>query len=181
MNYHRVSAMSLVIAVLKGGGRLSQFPAPWSQLTIVRVGTWLTQLIRVYPLGFSPWTWVRRISPSAVPPFWGVRCRSFFRVGWGVLSFFLLKSLLNLLQHCFSFMFWFFICEVLSSPTRDQTHTLLWEGEVLTTVSPGKSQGSCLLIHLILTRSGWVTYNNCTQFAGEETEAQRACGGEISQ
>ena len=68
--------------------------------------------------------------------------------------FFLLKSLLNLLQHCFSFMFWIFIYEVLSSPTRDQTHTLLWEGEVLTTVLPGKSQGSCLLTHLILTRSG---------------------------
>ena len=39
-----------------------------------------------------------------------------------------LKSLLNLLQYWFSFMFWFFdpkACGILpSSPTRDQTHTL---------------------------------------------------------
>ena len=40
-----------------------------------------------------------------------------------------LKSLLNLLQYCFCFMFWFFGCDWprgvqnLSSPTRDWTHT----------------------------------------------------------
>ena len=35
-----------------------------------------------------------------------------------------LKSLLNLLQYCFCFMFWFFGLWDLSSLTRDQTHTL---------------------------------------------------------
>ena len=37
--------------------------------------------------------------------------------------FFFLKSLLNLLQCSFCFMFWFFSIWGLSSPTRDQTHT----------------------------------------------------------
>ena len=46
------------------------------------------------------------------------------------LRFFLmwtfLKCLLNLLQYCFYFMFWFFgheACGILSPQTRDQTHT----------------------------------------------------------
>ena len=52
----------------------------------------------------------------------------------------LLKSLLNLLQYSFCFMFCFQgleECEDLSFPTRDQTPTSALEGEVLTTGLPG--------------------------------------------
>ena len=50
-------------------------------------------------------------------------------------------SLLNLLQHCFCFMFCIFGHQAcgLSSPTRDGIHTPVLEGKVLTTGPPGKS------------------------------------------
>ena len=54
-----------------------------------------------------------------------------------------LKSLLNLLQYCFCFMFWVFGCEACGilapQPGNEPTPPAL-EGEVLTTGSPGKSQ-----------------------------------------
>ena len=52
------------------------------------------------------------------------------------------KSLLNLLQYCFSFIFWFFgckVCGIFSSPAKDQTGTPALEGKVLSTGPPGKS------------------------------------------
>ena len=52
-----------------------------------------------------------------------------------------LKSLLNLLQYCFCFLFWFLTeaCGILA-PLRGIEPTLpVLEGEVLTTGSPGKS------------------------------------------
>ena len=51
-------------------------------------------------------------------------CSSLSKIFFNVTHF--LKSLLNLLQDCFCFMFWFSGCEVmwdLSSPTRDWTPT----------------------------------------------------------
>ena len=58
------------------------------------------------------------------------------------LSFFVLKSLLHLLQYCFCFMFWFFghkACGILAPwPGIKPTPPAL-EGEVLTTGPPGKS------------------------------------------
>ena len=47
-----------------------------------------------------------------------------------LLTFFF-KSLLHLLQQCFCFMFCFSGCGILTSLTRDQTHTPALEGEVL--------------------------------------------------
>ena len=56
--------------------------------------------------------------------------------------FFIFKSLLNLLQHCFCFMFWFFgpeACGILV-PWPGIKHSLpALEGKVLTTGPPGKS------------------------------------------
>ena len=53
-----------------------------------------------------------------------------------------LKSLLNVLQYCFCFMFWFFGCEVcgilVAWPGLEPTPPAL-EGKVLTTGPPGKS------------------------------------------
>ena len=40
-----------------------------------------------------------------------------------------LKSLLNLLQYFFCFLFWFLGHEDLSSPPRDQTHTAYTGGQ----------------------------------------------------
>ena len=67
-----------------------------------------------------------------------------------VRSFFLFKSLLNLLQYCFCFMFWFFgheACVILALQRGIEPIPPALEGEVLTTGQPGKSLvGSCSLI-----------------------------------
>ena len=62
-----------------------------------------------------------------------------------------LKSLLNFLQYCFYFMFWFFWpwgMQDLSSLTRDWTHTPFIEGEVLTNRPLGKS-----LAHILISQT----------------------------
>ena len=54
----------------------------------------------------------------------------------------ILKSLLNLLQYCFCFMFWFFVheaCGILAPQPGIEPTPAALEGEVLTTVPPGKS------------------------------------------
>ena len=56
---------------------------------------------------------------------------------------FFFKSLLNLLQYCFCFMFWLFGCDACGIPaSRPGIEPALsaLEGEVLTTGPPGKSQ-----------------------------------------
>ena len=53
-----------------------------------------------------------------------------------------LKSLLNLLQYCFCFIFWFFghkACGILAPRTGIEPAPTALEGEVLTTGLPGKS------------------------------------------
>ena len=60
-----------------------------------------------------------------------------------------LKSSLNLLQHCFRFMFQFFSMWDLSSTTRDRTPTPALEGELLTTGLPGKSLNFIFNIDII--------------------------------
>ena len=53
-----------------------------------------------------------------------------------------LKSLLNLLQYCFCFKFWFFgyeACGILAPPSGIEPAPPAQEGEVLTTGLPGKS------------------------------------------
>ena len=53
-----------------------------------------------------------------------------------------LKSLLNLLQYCFCFMFWYFApeaCGILTPQPGIKTTLLALEGEVLTTGPLGKS------------------------------------------
>ena len=53
-----------------------------------------------------------------------------------------LKFLLNLLQYCFCFMYWFFSqesCGTLASQPGIKPTPLVLEGEVLTTETPGKS------------------------------------------
>ena len=58
------------------------------------------------------------------------------------VCFFFLKSLLNLLQYCFCFMFWFFGPEaygILAPQPGIEPAPPALEGEVLTTGPPGKS------------------------------------------
>ena len=58
-----------------------------------------------------------------------------------------LKSLLNLLQYCFCFMFWFFdllACGVLAPPPGIKPAPPAVEGEVLIPRLPGKYQASVL-------------------------------------
>ena len=53
-----------------------------------------------------------------------------------------LKSLLNMLQYCFCFMFWFFgpeACGILAPQPGIELVPPALEGEVLTTGPPGKS------------------------------------------
>ena len=53
-----------------------------------------------------------------------------------------LKSLLNLLQYCYCFMFWYFGCEACGTIAPQlgiEPTTPALEGEVLTTGQPGKS------------------------------------------
>ena len=62
-----------------------------------------------------------------------------------------LNSVLNLLQHCFCFMFWFFgpkACGMLASPPGMEPAPSVLEGKVLTTRPPGKSSQpfSCVLL-----------------------------------
>ena len=58
-----------------------------------------------------------------------------------------LKSLLNLLQYCFCFMFWFFgpeACGILAPRTGIEPTPPALEGKVLATGPPGKSQGQLI-------------------------------------
>ena len=58
-----------------------------------------------------------------------------------------LKSLLNLLQYCFCFMFWVFgpqVCGVLVPQPVIEPAPLVLEGEVLTPRLPGKSLSQLL-------------------------------------
>ena len=65
------------------------------------------------------------------------------------------KSLLNLLQHCFCFMFWFFglkACGILAPrPGIDPAPPAL-ESKVLTTGPPGKSPNSILSVDIIMCK-----------------------------
>ena len=61
---------------------------------------------------------------------------------------FFLKSLLNLLQYCFCFVFWFFghqACGILAPRPGIKPASPALEGEVLNTGLPGKSPGSFFL------------------------------------
>ena len=86
---------------------------------------------------------------------------------WAIVGFFLrffffwcgpfLKSLLNLLQYCFCFMFWFFgreACEILAPRPGIEPAPSTLEGKVLTTGPPWKSRGplfiQCLLCVQVL-------------------------------
>ena len=67
--------------------------------------------------------------------------------------FFFFKSLLNFLQYCFCFMFWFFgreACGTLVPWPGIKPAPPALEGEVLTTGLPGKSQHLLFLIFLII-------------------------------
>ena len=75
----------------------------------------------------------------------------FFFLMWTIFF----KSLLNLLQYCFCFMFWFFGCQACGiftpQPGTEPAPPAL-EGEVFTTGRPGKSRVSPLLILLFLEK-----------------------------
>ena len=78
-----------------------------------------------------------------------------------MLLFFFFLSLMNLLQYCFCFMFWFFgheACGILAPlPGIEPTPHAL-EGEVLTTGPPGKSRVMLLrqiLLFLINRKGNW--------------------------
>ena len=63
-------------------------------------------------------------------------------------------SLLNLLQYCFYFMFWFFgpkACRILAPRPEIEPVLPALEGKVLTTGPPGKSLGAFIII-------GWIKY-----------------------
>ena len=65
-------------------------------------------------------------------------CLSFFFFNVGLF----LKSLLNMLQYCFCFMFWFFGCKacvVLAPQPEIESVPHVLEGEVLSNESQGKS------------------------------------------
>ena len=58
------------------------------------------------------------------------------------LTWFIFQSLLNLLQYCFCFMFWFFGHEargIMAPRPRTEPTAPALEGEVLTNGQPGKS------------------------------------------
>ena len=78
----------------------------------------------------------------------------------------LLKSLLNLLQHCFCFMFWLFgqkACGMLGPQPGIKPAPLALEGEVLTTGPPGKLHFllySILLSSYMLTSSDLILHKH---------------------
>ena len=82
----------------------------------------------------------------------------FFSKGFFFILTIFFKSLLNLLQYRFCFMFWFFsflffgheACGILALPPGIKPTPPGLEGEVLTTGPPGKSQ-----IILIITSHCW--------------------------
>ena len=64
---------------------------------------------------------------------------SFLVVSFSVFFF---KSLLNLFQYCFCFMFWFLVCEaygILAPPPGIEPALPALEGEILTAGPPEKS------------------------------------------
>ena len=82
-----------------------------------------------------------------IPYHWATRKALFFSKDFFFRCGSFLKSLLNLLQYCFCFMFWCFghkLCEILlSTLTRDWTPTpCLGRRSLPTTGLPGKSQVS---------------------------------------
>ena len=93
-------------------------------------------------LSFLPILLMKKFWPieARYLPTCGFCCFFFFKFFWcGPFS----KSLLNLLQYCFYFMFWFFgqeACGILAPRPRIEPTPPALEGEVLTTGPPGKSQ-----------------------------------------
>ena len=75
-----------------------------------------------------------------------------------------LKSLLNVLQYCFGFMFWFFsheACRILAPCPGIELPSPALGGEVLTTGPPGKSHKFyLLLIYLSLNSHMWLVASN---------------------
>ena len=68
----------------------------------------------------------------------------------------LLKSLLNLLQYCFCFMFWLFGQEargILAPPPGIDPALPALEGKVLTTGPPGKSQKKSFNVDKLLFKA----------------------------
>ena len=68
----------------------------------------------------------------------------FFKIFFCVwIIYFFFKSLLNLLQYCFCFVFWFFdpeACGILAPQPGIEPESPALQGEVLTTGPPRKSQ-----------------------------------------
>ena len=96
-----------------------------------------------------------------------------------------LKSLLNLLQYCFCFifggLFFFFLPRGtwdLCSPTRDRTLTPALEGEVLTTGLPRKS------LRALLDQHSWSAAGNAEAQQGARTDLEAGvaprCSWEVS-
>ena len=82
----------------------------------------------------------------------GERKEGFFFFLMWIILFVGLRSLLNLLQYCFSFMFWFFNSEVcgISAPLRGLEPILsALEGDVPNTGPPGESQEDLLRYCLV--------------------------------
>ena len=75
-----------------------------------------------------------------------------------------LKSLLNLLQYCFCFMFGREAGGDLSSLTRDWTPTPALEGEVLTTGLPGKSLLLWKRLNILKTKEFSITNSHIPSF-----------------
>ena len=114
---------------------------------------WILQAVSLRV--FQPWE-----GTCGLPPQSGLRAGKWPSHGeWSFSSFFffkiffflivdpVLKSLLNLLQYCFCFMFWFFdllACGVLAPPPGIKPAPPAVEGEVLIPRLPGKYQASVL-------------------------------------
>ena len=103
----------------------------------------LATLQHVGSFWIRDWTCVSCID-WRTPHDWAIReAQDYFF--WCVLC---LKSLLNLLQHCFYFIFWFCgheACEILAPQPEIQPIPPALEGEVLTTGLPGKLPSFCFV------------------------------------
>lgn len=91
---------------------------------------------------------------------WVIASQNFLKTFWCGPFW---KSLLNLLQHCFCFLIWFFghkVFGILAPRPRIKPTRLALEGDVLTTGPPGKSQlHSNLKVFIYLATLGFPSDN----------------------
>ena len=130
LSYSKETTLSQNLALSEDGAEISGFCNPEAYLIISTI------TLR----GRADSQWLKQYRTFYIPNLYFLKI--FFYVDH-------LKSLLNLLQYCFCFKFWFFgheACRILAPRPRIEPTSPALEGKILTSGSPGKSGSPLRLI-----------------------------------